>query len=240
MSTETRLDALEKEITSLKKQVKARDAQITQMEDYVAICNLQCAYGFYLEHWMSKEVMDCFALDNPEVSAMLVEGTYKGPAGVRRYFGKIKKLGPENLHMVMQVNPVITFDKGGKRAHGRWYGYGNVINRYSDPLDPTLMLVIYEMDYIKENGVWKILALRLWMPFAYNRGTVSQAPPQTDKADSSMGLSPDEWAPYNTMYPSGYIYPFSFKHPVTGEPSKEADYNSDLKLKPSPFLPKKK
>jgi hypothetical protein len=228
---EARVAALEKENKILKKQA-------TQAEDYVAICNLQCAYGFYLEHWMSQEVMDCFALDHPEVSAMLVEGTYKGPAGVRRYFGKVQKLGPESMHMVMQVNPVITFNKDGSRAHGRWYGYGNILNRFSDPLDPTLMLVIYEMDYIKLKGIWKILALRLWMPFAYNRGTVSQTPPQME--GSEMKLSPDEWAPYNTMYPSGYIYPFSFPHPVTGKPSKEAEYNADLKLKPSPFLPNKK
>lgn len=232
-SIEARLTALEKENKRLKK-------QITQSEDYVAICNLQCAYGFYLEHWMSQEVMDCFALDNPEVSATLVEGTYKGPKGVRRYFGKVQKLGPESMHMVMQVNPVITFSKDGKRAYGRWYGYGNILNRVSDPLDPTLMLVIYEMEYIKENGVWKILKLCLWMPFAYNRGTVSQTPPQMEKQDSSAMLSPDEWAPYNTMYPSGYIYPFSFPHPVTGKTSREVEYNADLKLKPSPFLPKKK
>lgn len=231
MTTEARIEALEKEIESLKKKA-------TRADDYVAICNLQCAYGFYLEHWMSEEIMSCFALDNPNVSATLVEGTYKGPQGVRRYFGKVKKLGPENMHQVMQINPVVTFSDDGNMAYGRWYGYGNILNRNSDPLDPMLMMAIYEMEYIKENGVWKILTLRLWMPFAYNRGTISQTPPQMSNTND-MGLNPDEWAPYNTMYPSGYIAPFSFKHPVTGKPSREEEYNSDLDLKPSPFLPKK-
>jgi len=230
---EARVAALEKENKLLKKQAQ-------QAEDYISICNLQCAYGFYLEHWMSEEVINCFAMENKDVSAMLVEGTYKGPEGVRRYFGKVKKLAPESMHMVLQINPVISFSKDGKTAHGRWYGYGSILNRVTVPLDPTLMLVIYEMDYIKIKGTWKILALRLWMPYAYNRGTVSQSPEQSKKQDASSMLSPDEWAPYNTMYPSGYIYPFSFPHPVTGKPSKEAEYNSDLKLQPSPFLPPKK
>jgi hypothetical protein len=53
-----------------------------------------------------------------------------------------------------------------------------------------------------------------------------------------MGLSPDIWAEYDTQYPSGYIYPFHFKHPVTGKVTTEAEYNSKLKLKPNRFRPK--
>ena len=53
-STEARLEALEKEIKSLKKQAKAKDKQIQKLEDIDAIKRLQCAYGYYLEHWMSE------------------------------------------------------------------------------------------------------------------------------------------------------------------------------------------
>jgi hypothetical protein len=236
MSTETRLGALEKEIKSLKKQVKDKDTQITRLEDIDAIKKLQCAYGYYLEHWMGPEIMDCFAMDNPDVSATLVEGTYNGPEGVRRYFGKTREMPPDFLHMVMQVSPVITLDKDGKHARGRWYGYGSIFSRTSEPLDPSMMAVIYEMDYVKEKGIWKILKLRLLMHYAYNRGVIKQGP--IDAEAASAMLSPDEWAPYNTQYPSGYIYPFSFVHPVTGKPSTEDKRNAKLKLKPSPFLPK--
>ncbi len=231
-SLEARLESLEKEIKGLKKQVKDKDTQIQRLEDIEAIKRLQCAYGYYLEHWMGDEIMDCFAMDNPEVSATLVEGTYSGPEGVRRYFGKAREMPPEFMHLVMQVSPVITLAKDGKTAQGRWYGYGSIFSQYSEPLDPAMMAVIYEMDYIKENGVWKILKLRLLMHYSYNRGTVKQGPPP----GQPIKLSPDEWAPYNTQYPSGYIYPFSFPHPVTGKPSTEAKRNAKLKLKPSPFL----
>jgi hypothetical protein len=52
-----------------------------------------------------------------------------------------------------------------------------------------------------------------------------------------MKLSPDIWAEYNTQYPSGYIYPFHFRHPVTGRETGEAAVNAALVLKPSPFKP---
>ena len=150
---------------------------------------MQCAYGYYLEHWMSDEIIDCFS-NSPEVSGTFVEGTYKGPEGIRRYFGQGRVMPPEFLHLVMQVSPVITVNKDGKTAHGRWYGYGTILSRPTTPLDPAYMMVIYEMDYIKEDGVWKILKLRLLMHYAYTSG---RNPPPESKtrphASSSIRTS---------------------------------------------------
>ncbi len=228
-SLETKFKTMESEIKSLKKQVQT-------LQDIDAIKVLQCAYGYYLEHWMSDEIIDCFAMDNPEVSGTFVEGTYKGPEGIRRYFGRAKELPPDFLHMVMQVSPVITINKDGKTAHGRWYGYGGILSRFTQPLDPMIMAVIYEMDYIKDKGVWKILKLRLLMHYAYPTRMPAPPPPDAKGAPAqSMKLTPDEWAPFNSQYPSGYIYPFSFVHPVTGKPTTEAKRNATLKLKPNPF-----
>lgn len=234
-STESRLAALEKEIKRLKRQLQEKDTKITRLEDIEAIKRLQCAYGYYLEHWMSDEIIDCFAMEHPEVSATFVEGTYHGPEGIRRYFGKGREMPPDFLHMVMQVSPVITLAQDGKTAQGRWYGYGSILAKNTQPLNPAMMAVIYEMDYIKEKGVWKILKLRLLMHYAYPVRDTPQGPP----SGQGIKLTPDEWAPYNTQYPSGYIYPFHFPHPVTGKPSSEAKRNAKLKLQPSPFLPKK-
>jgi hypothetical protein len=235
MTAETRLEALEKEVKSLKRQVKARDKQLQTLQDIEDIKRLQCAYGYYLEHWMADEIIDCFAKDNPEVSGTFVEGTYKGPEGIRRYFMRNREIPPEFLHMVMQVSPVITVAGDGKFAQGRWYGYGGILSKATQPLDPTIMAVIYEMDYIKEDGVWKILKLRLLMHYAYP--TRTPAPPPDGKAAPAptMKLNPDEWAEFDTQYPSGYIYPFHYVHPVTGKPTTEAKRNATLKLKPSPF-----
>jgi hypothetical protein len=133
-------------VKSMEAEIKTLKKKLQTLEDIDAIKRLQCAYGYYLEHWMGDEIIDCFAKDNPEVSGTFVEGTYKGPEGIRRYFSRVKDLPPEFLHMVMQVSPVITVDKNGKFAQGRWYGYGGILSRYTQPLDPAIMAVIYEMD----------------------------------------------------------------------------------------------
>src|SRR4030042_1574299 len=234
-SMEARINTMESEIKTLKRQVKARDKQIQTLQDIEDIKRLQCAYGYYLEHWMSDEIIDCFS-KSPEVSGTFVEGTYKGQEGIRKYFGPGRVVPPEFLHMVMQVSPAITVARDGKTAQGRWYGYGTILSRHSVPLDPAYMAVIYEMDYIKEDGVWKILKLRLLMHYAYTSGRTPQGPPERREGEAERPrLNPDEWADYDTQYPSGYIYPFHFKHPVTGKPSTEGRRNATLKLKPNPF-----
>jgi hypothetical protein len=234
---EARLNSLEGEVKSLKKQVEDRDCQIQTLRDIEDIKRLQCAYGYYLEHWMADEIIDCFS-KSPDVSGTFVEGTYSGQEGIRRYFKPGVERPPEFLHMVMQVSPVITVDKDGKTARGRWYGYGNILSRYTAPLDPAYMAVIYEMDYVKEDSVWKILKLRLMMNFAYTSGRTPPGLPASGEGRAEPPkLSPDIWAEYNTEYPSGYIYPFHFKHPVTGKPSTEAKRNTNLKLKPNRFRP---
>jgi hypothetical protein len=235
MTTEARLEALEKEVKSLTKLVKAKDKQLQTLQDIEDIKRLQCAYGYYLEHWMADEIIDCFAMDNPETSGTFVEGTYSGPEGIRRYFGRNRSVQPEFLHMVMQVSPVITVAKDGKFAQGRFYGYGSILSKATRPLDPTMMAVIYEMDYVKEGGVWKILKLRLLMHYAYPTRTPQPLPDGKEPPRQALKLDPDEWAPFDSQYPSGYIYPFHFVHPVTGKPTSEARRNAALKLKPSPF-----
>jgi hypothetical protein len=234
-TVEARLNALEAEIKNLKKQVKAKDKQLQTLQDIEDIKRLQCAYGYYLEHWMADEIIDCFS-SSPDVSGTFVEGTYKGPEGIRRYFKPGRVMPPEFLHMVMQVSPIITVEEDGKTAQGRWYGYGGILSKATHPLDPAIMAVIYEMDYIKEDGVWKILKLRLLMHYAYPTRT-PQKPPEGSKETPTerMKLAPDEWAEFDTQYPSGYIYPFHFVHPVTGKPTSEAKRNATLKLKPNPF-----
>jgi hypothetical protein len=235
MTTEARLEALEKEVKKLRQQVKAKDKQLQTLQDIEDIKRLQCAYGYYLEHWMADEIVDCFS-KSEDVSGTFVEGTYKGQAGIRKYFHPGRDVPPEFLHMVMQVSPVITVAPNGKKAYGRWYGYGNILSRATVPLDPAYMAVIYEMDYIKEDGVWKILKLRLLMHYAYTSGKTPQGPPETKEGQAQRPrLNPDEWAEYDTGYPSGYIYPFHFVHPVTGKPSTEAKRNATLKLKPNRY-----
>jgi hypothetical protein len=233
---ETRLQALENQVAGLKKDVAERDRQLRELRDIGDIKKLQCAYGYYLEHWMADEIIDCFS-KRPDVAATFVEGTYFGPESIRRYFHPDHAQPPTFLHLVMQVSPVITLDPDGVRAKGRWYGYGNILARYTRPLDPMYMAVTYEMDYIKEDGVWKILVLRLLMHFAYAYGLGKAPEGQVETPRRPPEHRPDEWSPHDTEYPSGYIYPMHFVHPVTGRPTSENERNAKLALGPNRFRP---
>lgn len=238
-SLETRLQSLEATVSALQQRLEEKERQVQDLLDIDAIKRLQCAYGYYLEHWMSDEIIDLFA-DHPDVSATFVEGTYLGLEGVRRYFEKMKIAPPTFLHQVMQVSPVITLSQDRKTAKGRWYGYGAICSvPNNNNIDPMYMSVIYEMEYIKENGLWKILKLAFQMHYAYQPPKPAAGKPETAArpAGVDMKLSPDIWAEYDTQYPSGYIYPFHFKHPVTGKETSETAYNAGLDLKPSRFRP---
>ncbi len=236
---ETRLNYLEAQVQALQKEVKEKDEEIQVLNDIEAIKRLQCAYGYYLEHWMSQEIIDLFS-KRDDVSGTFVEGTYKGQEGIRRYFRPGRKTPPEFLHQVMQVSPIITVAPDGLSAKGRWYGYGTICARpLNDNIDPIYMSVIYEMEYVKEDGVWKILKLAFQMHYAYAPPKYPPAPPTTPAdGEDRPQLSPDEFAEYDIQYPSGYIYPFHFNHPVTGQTTSEAEYNAGLNLKPNRFRPK--
>ncbi|HSW58733.1 MAG TPA: nuclear transport factor 2 family protein [Dehalococcoidales bacterium] len=232
-----KLSGLARQVDALKKEIKAKESRLAALEDIEAIQRLQCAYGYYLEHWMSEEIIACFS-KSPEVSATFVEGTYKGPEGIRRYFGRMPSAPPDFMHQVMQVSPVITLDTKGTSARGRWYGYGALALPAGKGARQLYMSVVYEMEYIKEEGIWKIFRLDLLMHYAYSpeNGWVS---PQKLKAAEipaePMKLNPDKWAEYETGYPSGFILPHSFKHPVTGEETPETRINAGLKLEPNRY-----
>ncbi len=230
---EARLEKLEAQVKKLQRTVKEKEHQIQTLQDIEDIKRLQCAYGYYLEHWMGPEIIDCFS-NRSDVCGTFVEGTYTGPEGIRRYFGRAKEISPQMHHMVMQVSPVITVAPDGKTAMGRWYGYGTIMMEATRPLNPMYMHVIYEMEYVKEDGIWKILKLQLCMNYAYTQGGV----PHASKAVQEIKLDPDIFAEYETGYPSGYIYPMHFKHPVTGKATSEAKRNASLKLKRSQYQPK--
>ena len=243
---ESRLAFLEKQVGELTEQLSKNDNEIQELKDIEDIKKLQAAYAYYLENSMGQDVIDCFSND-PGVSGTFVEGTYKGPEGIKRYFSRMMEKAPSFLHQVRMDTPYISIAADGKTAKGRWYGDGTVAFKpLNNQIDPMYMNVVYEMEYIKEDGVWKIYTLAFQMLYAFQpskqetTAEVSSAEPSSDDAfdPDNMKLSPDEWAEFDTQYPSGYIYPFHFKHPVTGKPSSEGEYNARLKLNPNPFRPK--
>ncbi|MBN1191429.1 MAG: hypothetical protein JXA46_16860, partial [Dehalococcoidales bacterium] len=86
-------------------------------------------------------------------------------------------------------------------------------------------------EYIKENGIWKIRTMRF--------DQLYDATPAQGWVDPDLVAPPDPQVTYpcqpdiprtiSYRYPSGYIVPFHYKHPVTGKKTTEEARNLSLK-----------
>ena len=219
------------EIKTLKTQVKELKAEVEKLKDLEEINRLQKIYGYYLEHWMYEDIIDLFS-DSPDTLLNLTYGIFHGKAGIKKYFAGMLEMTqlPEFLHQIMQLAGVVDIDKSGTIAQGRWYGFGVVVMPRSNGYFQDLAAGIYTCEYIKEDSVWKILKL-MWNPI-YDASGISLV-----KDKPSIGITKDnslvkhhpkfdEPRNINTKYPTGYIVPFHFKHPVTGKPSREGKRNA--------------
>jgi hypothetical protein len=227
-SLESRLDALEK--------------RLQQVEDIQAINRLQYAYAYYVEHMMKQEIIDCFA-DSPDVLLDWLEGKWKGKAGVKKYFD-VSQVPPVGFrHQLMPTAGLITVAPDGKTAKGRWYAFGGIMmsappQQGNKPaVNRQFINGIYEIGYIKEDGIWKILTINWIIPYGVriSDGWIMPediAGPMLKGASAPGGVKMVPDMPMDKedlRYVTGYIFPYHFKHPVTGKTTSEAKLNARLK-----------
>ena len=216
---------LEKQVKSLTATVKKLEARMQATEDIEAIKKLQYAYGYYLEHWQEEQLLELWS-HSSEISCELNEtGLYEGWAAIQRCFhfpdhytgfGGEKTAPPEYLHLMVPISGIVDVAPDGKTAQGRWYGTFHGALPRGGQLRALIGYGIWEMDYIKEDGVWKIWKLLFcdifstpleegWVktPFI-NNPPAKVRPPQVRGKD----IRP---------YPSGYIFPYHYKNPVSGK-----------------------
>jgi len=215
--------------------IKELEKEVRTLRDIEEIKNVQKAYGYYLEHWMYEEVIDLFA-DSPDCLLQLMAGVFLGKKGIRHYFETNKDLGqsPEFLHQVMQLSGIVDVEADGKTAQGRWYGFGAIAMHRGNGVSQMFMGGIYEAVYIREGGKWRILELR-WNPIITAPPGQGWVKPERLATGPFTGgtskLKPDRATEIDSRYPSGYIFPFHFKHPVTGKETSEKKHNATLNLK---------
>jgi hypothetical protein len=224
-------EALETRLKALEWQVKKLKAEVRNLNDIEAINRLQRAYGYYVEHMMGKEIIDCFATSD-DVYLEWLEGRYNGQAGLHRYFDKMRDtFSHELLHQVIQVSGIVTVDPDGLTAKGRWYAFGGVAIPMGDGVRENWENSIYEMDYIKEGGVWKILGIKwnltYWLPHLMGLVSKDRLPAEAPKPGAAK-ITPDVFYDNDPRYPSGYIFPFHFVHPVTGKETSETKRNATI------------
>lgn len=222
-------------IAALSAQVSELADRMGRLEDHNAIRRLQHAYGYYMDKCLYRLVVDLFC-DDGEVRFM---GTvFRGRAGVQRLYagrfgqsftggrdGPVRGLLLEHLQLqdVIDVAP----DRGSARARFRTFMQGGSHDEVGSP-SPRLPRQwweagVYENEYVREDGVWKIRVLDynlLWQAdyetgWAHGTGAVG-APPALYPEDPN---GPDEiLAEPPPYWPETRVVDFHYPHPVTGEP----------------------
>jgi hypothetical protein len=220
-------------LKEMEARIKELEGKVTILQDIEDIKRLQKAYGYYLEHWMNDEIMDLFS-DSPD---LVLNGAEGGKQELREFFKNLKELSknPEFLHQAMQISGIVDVNPDGKTAEGRWYGYGAVALPMGKGVRPISLNGIYTCEYVKEDGKWKIKKLKFHpiILAAPDEGWVKKERIAAINPDEVGRRGPAKPLDSNARYPSGYIVPFHFKHPVTGKKTGEAKHNALLKREQS-------
>jgi len=187
--------------------------RLARLEDARAIEYLHNAFSYYLDRWQWDDVADLFA-DNGSIE-LAQRGVYAGKDHVRKFldlFGK-QGLHQGELFDHLQYQPVVHVASDGLTAKARVREFA-MEGRYQG--DASIGGGIYENEYVKQNGVWKIKTVHLYTTFVADlqRGWAQGPRPA---AGTSQTLLPD--APPTLRYQSYPIYyqqPIHYPNPVTG------------------------
>lgn len=208
-------------VATLRARLANATARAMRVDDINRIENLQGSYGYYTDKMLWDEVVDLFADDATlEIGP---SGVYVGKESIRRYLLSLSggKQGPLpgvlNDHFVEQ--PVVTVAADGQTAKGRWRlflmtgvsGAGSGGNWGEG---------VYENEYVKQGGVWKISKLHWYANFVvpYEGGWLHADKKGIDDYALGKGVMPDR-PPSESYepYPGVFVPPFHYKNPVSGQ-----------------------
>lgn len=223
-------------MSDVEKRLAALEHKVGELEDVNAIRRLHWAYGYYIDFNKAKDVSELFAEDGEVV---FLSGIYKGREGVFRLYGTwFQNLFLENggegpvdgfLLDHFQMQDIITVAPDRQTAKGRFRGMlfgGSHESRKWKPEGVPLQFMeagIYENDYVRENGVWKIKRLDYLMQWQgdYELGwskTTSHLQPAMECYPANP-IGPDEIRTdegYRQTWPYRQDVPMHFAHPKFG------------------------
>jgi hypothetical protein len=206
--------------------IEELQARVQRLDDIKQIEQLQKIYGYYADYGEWQKVVDLFTDNDPSVEEA-DRGVYKSKSGIRRYYIDLLGGGPNKprrigyLSIVFQLQGVVIVAPGGQSATGRWYGMGMeakpVTSINEGELRQTWISGIYENEYVKEDGKWKIKKLHFYLTFRtpFEDGWLKV--PVVGALGPDPDIPPDAPTTVYAPYPAPYRVPVTFKHPVTGE-----------------------
>jgi hypothetical protein len=209
---------------SAEAQIDALTARVARLEGARAVKKLQRAFGYYVDRGLWQDAADLFADDGSiEIG---VDGVYVGRARIRDYLkalhGGQDGLAYGQLNEWVTLQPLVDVSADGRSAKARWRDLG-MLGQYKQHAE--WRDGIYENDYVKEGGIWKIRALHLFVNFVapYEKGWARLKPGEgLVPSAASRTMPPDR--PPTTRYapfPAAQLPPFHGPNPVTGKRTTE-------------------
>lgn len=207
-------DDLVNAVTAARAETEAVTRRVQALEDRYAIEYLQRIYGYYVDKARWQDAADLFADDGTlEIGG---RGVFVGKTRVLEYLSFLSPQGlvEGQLFDHLQLQPIVDVADDGMTAKGRWRFLAMVGTYQQDAMWGT---GVYENEYVKQDGVWKIAKLHgyftMYAPYAAGWG--KEVKPNTRP---EQNLPPDRppSVVYDT-YPSVFIPPFHYPHPVRGD-----------------------
>lgn len=193
-----------------------------RLRDYIEIWKLQSRYS-HLHHMMRmSEVPALFAQKTPGITVEVDDsGVLEGIEGVKKFFCELtgdRDTIPGWLQQHMTVNPVIEINKDRTKAKGVWHSPGLLSRIHNGKLTPCWVWGKYDMEYVKEDGIWKFwhFAFRLTFHTPYDKGWVEE--PNIVSMRRFPGYKPDKPTTYFTPYSP---YRINIFEPPPPEPYEE-------------------
>lgn len=209
ITDDRRLQILEAKLASLQREVNL-------IEDRKAIERLQQLWGHYVSEGMATEAAALFSSSPVASIEYAQQGVYLGRTRIEAFLkASGARLQPGELRETPVMQAVIHVAADGLSAKGRWRSLvmGGIHGQ-----DGVWQEGPYENEYVKEAGVWRISRVHWYMTVngSYDKGWHRQSFPITGPLRE---LPPDR--PPTVAYqafPSFFLPPFHFLHPVTGKP----------------------
>jgi hypothetical protein len=210
--------AEEAKLSELQARLVRLDADIAKARDVSEIKKLQRAYGYYLDKGLADDMADLFTTNHP-TAEYGSGGVFTSQDSIRKAFYALSpanRLDDGKMTTHMQLQGVVNVDDDGKGAKARWRAFAMTAHDGQAFWQEGP----YEMEYVKENGVWKIKALRWFQTFTapYEGGWAKKRPTVVRSATGSSApkadLPPSE--PEDKSWPDVSTTRFHYKNPVTG------------------------
>jgi len=206
-------DATATDVRQLGTSLAVLNRRLDLLDDEAAVLRLQHQYGYYFDRHDWDALVTLFAEQGNFEHGL--QGVYVGRPSIRRALDQFGDgdLAPDEIDDHILFQTYVSVSPDGLRARARVDELGL---RSTVGADAHWTQGIYENNFVKENGEWRIESLhyypRLITDYAKGWGADAQPAP-----GPSAELPPDSppTEQYG-IYPEFHIPAFHFPHPVTG------------------------